>query len=96
MPGDAADSGTGYAAAGNRGLERQGQPETDEDQLAVHSQEGQEGLQVRTAAEAQQAEANRPAAPKESLTGSKMTSFGKLLGKLRSNTAAERANYVTV
>src|ERR1039457_5298576 len=47
MPGHAKDSGPGNAEAGNQGLESAGQPETDQDQLAVHTKEGQEGVQVR-------------------------------------------------
>jgi hypothetical protein len=49
MPGRAKDSGSDNAEAGNQGLEPEGQPETDQDQLAVHAKEGQEGVQVRGA-----------------------------------------------
>src|ERR1035438_4965335 len=49
MPGHAEDSGSGDAEAGNQGLEPEGQSETDQDQLAVHEKEGQEGVQVRGA-----------------------------------------------
>ena len=49
MSGQAEDSGSGNAEAGNQGLEPEGQPETDQDQLAVHAKEGQEGVPVRAA-----------------------------------------------
>src|SRR5713101_6395027 len=39
MFGYTANSGSGEAEAGNQDLERQGQPETDQDQLAVHASE---------------------------------------------------------
>jgi hypothetical protein len=45
----AKDSGSDNAEAGNQGLEPEGQSETDQDQLAVHEKEGQEGAQVRSA-----------------------------------------------
>src|ERR1035437_7912416 len=49
MSGRAKDSGSDNAEAGNQGLEPEGQSETDQDQLAVHEKEGQEGVQVRGA-----------------------------------------------
>ena len=49
MSGHAEDPGSDNAEAGNQGLEPEGQPETDQDQLAVHAKEGQESVQVRAA-----------------------------------------------
>jgi len=47
MPGKQADSGPGDVAAGSQSVEPQGQSETDQDQLAVHAQEGQKAIPVQ-------------------------------------------------
>jgi hypothetical protein len=49
MSGQTADSRSAEVAARNQGLEPSGQPEADEDQLAVHAQESPKGIQVQTA-----------------------------------------------
>src|SRR5262245_47990551 len=52
MSGHAADSGSGEVEAGNQGLERYSQPETNENQLEVHPSESQKDVPVRQARQA--------------------------------------------
>jgi hypothetical protein len=49
MPWQAADTGSGHAAAGNAGVEPQDRPPADQDPLAVHAQEGPEGVLLQQA-----------------------------------------------
>ena len=49
MSGQPPDSGSEEVEAGNQGLEPSGQPEANEDQLAVHAEEGPKGVQVQSA-----------------------------------------------
>jgi hypothetical protein len=84
MSGRAEDSGSDNAEAGNQGLEPEGQSETDQDQLAVHEKEGQEGVQVRGARPQWLITDRRAETPQQALQQ-------RRLGELRSRTSTAKS-----